>query len=168
VASLRDIYHPTRSEENQILDLLKILEEVHILLEPHLHTQKVSWQQDETTQEYWVSGIADQLKQVFLNICLNAIEAMEPGGGQLSVSVSSEANADDRRVSLIFKDSGPGISTEAQLKIFEPFYTTKATGTGLGLAICYEIVQRHQGSISVKSQPGQGAAFTITLPLVQP
>jgi two-component system NtrC family sensor kinase len=70
-------------------------------------------------------------------------------------------------VAVKFHDSGPGISPEHLERLFEPFFTTKPHGLGLGLAICYEIVQQHGGQITVDSQPGQGATFTVELPLVE-
>lgn len=164
VTNLRDIYHPAKNEPKQPLNLSKVVAEVHALLEPHLANQKVAWQQLESEDEFWVEASLDQLKQVFLNISLNAIDAMQPGGGKIFVSMAASQERD--QVALVFKDTGPGIPAEALLRVFEPFFTTKDIGTGLGLAICYEIIQRHGGSISVQSQPGQGAAFTILLPLI--
>jgi signal transduction histidine kinase len=115
---------------------------------------------------------AEQLKQVFINLAQNAFQAM-PGGGRLSVSTA--VNRDDlaywregaRRpdvVEIRFRDAGPGIPEDARERIFVPFFTTKEKGTGLGLAICQRIVKAHQGSIVVRSPPGEGAEFTISLP----
>jgi signal transduction histidine kinase len=114
---------------------------------------------------------AEQLKQVFLNLALNAFQAM-PRGGRLTVS--TYASRDElsfwreggRRTELIevrFRDTGPGIPDEARESIFVPFYTTKEKGTGLGLAICQRIIKAHQGSIVVRSSP-EGAEFVISLP----
>ena len=119
-----------------------------------------------------VQADAEQLKQVFLNLALNAFQAM-PHGGRLVVS--TYAARDDlafwrdggRRpdvVEIRFRDSGAGIADDAREAIFVPFYTTKEKGTGLGLAICQRIVKAHQGSIVVRSTPGEGAEFTIALP----
>ena len=115
---------------------------------------------------------AEQLKQVFLNLALNAFQAM-PGGGRLMVStrVARDELAFWREgarradvVEIRFRDTGPGVPEDARESIFVPFYTTKEKGTGLGLAICQRIVKAHQGSIVVHSRPGEGAEFLVSLP----
>jgi len=106
--------------------------------------------------------VADQITQVFLNIIINAIEAM-PSGGDLDLET---ALAEDGEWALIrFHDTGAGMSAEEIANLFEPFYTTKAYGTGLGLAISYGIVERHGGTIDVSSQPERGTTFVVRLPL---
>ncbi len=104
----------------------------------------------------------DRLKQVFLNLFNNAIDAM-PDGGTLSLVASGAENY----VDVWIKDSGVGIGSEQLPLIFEPFYTSKGQGTGLGLAISYNIISDHNGSIDVQSQPGEGTSFHIRLPLEQ-
>lgn len=102
-----------------------------------------------------------QLKQLFLNVFLNAIQAM-PGGGRMGI----EARLKDERKALVaVTDSGEGIPEENLDRIFDPFFTTKKGGTGLGLSICYNIVKSHQGEIEVKSKAGQGTTILISLPL---
>jgi signal transduction histidine kinase len=119
-----------------------------------------------------VQADAEQLKQVFLNLALNAFQAM-PGGGRLTVSTRVARDElgfwreGSRRADVVevrFRDSGPGVPEEARESIFVPFYTTKEKGTGLGLAICQRIVKAHQGSIVVRSAPGEGAEFLVSLP----
>lgn len=112
-----------------------------------------------------ILGVPDQLTQVFLNIIINAVEAM-PDGGDLRVGTL--LTEDQRWVLVAFRDSGPGLTAEQIAHIFEPFYTTKPSGTGLGLAISYGIVERHGGTIEVSSQPGQGATFVVRLPVPVP
>ncbi len=104
----------------------------------------------------------DQMQQVFLNMMLNALDAM-PEGGKLTLSVRMKRGA----VEIVFTDTGAGIEDGVIDRIFDPFFTTKplGKGTGLGLSICYGIIREHNGSISVKSRKGQGAAFTIRLPV---
>jgi PAS domain S-box-containing protein len=106
-----------------------------------------------------VNGMSDQLAQVFLNLIVNAAEAMSDGG-QLRIT----SRLCDNQVELVFADTGPGIAPEVVAHIFEPFYTTKDTGTGLGLAVSYNIIESHQGTLSVASIPGHGATFTVRLP----
>jgi signal transduction histidine kinase len=115
----------------------------------------------------------EQLRQVFLNLAINALQAM-PRGGRLAIStrlardelaVWREAPRRSDAVEVRFRDTGPGVPEEAREHIFVPFYTTKEKGTGLGLAICQRIVKAHGGSIVVRSgTAGQGAEFVISLP----
>lgn len=104
-----------------------------------------------------------QMQQVFANIILNAVEAMEQRG-QLVVTTGADEN--ERHVEIVFRDSGCGIQPEDLARVFEPFYTTKEVGrgTGLGLAISHGIVTRHKGSIEVSSGPGEGTTVIIKLP----
>jgi len=100
-----------------------------------------------------------QVRQVFWNLSLNAVEAM-PGGGLLDITLEREREA----VRVAFADSGGGISPEAMPRIFTPFYSTKERGTGLGLAIVFKIVEAHHGRIEVENRPGQGATFRVEFP----
>src|SRR5689334_7028564 len=109
-------------------------------------------------------GSASELREVFVNLIVNAVDAM-PKGGKLSLSC--RRNGD--RLQLQFKDNGMGMPDDVKQKIFEPFFSTKgAQGTGLGLSVSYSIMERHEGSISVVSQPGNGTTFTIDLPAAMP
>jgi two-component system NtrC family sensor kinase len=107
---------------------------------------------------------AGQIRQVILAILVNATEAMPTGG---TLRVSSFLDARHRNVELRFRDTGVGISAEILPHIFDPFFTTKGDkqNTGLGLAVAHSILQQHGGAISVKSAPGQGSEFTVSLPL---
>ena len=109
-----------------------------------------------------IRGDESQLKQVMINLLTNAFDAVE---GKGSIRISTAAGEDDT-VRLEIRDSGCGIPLEDQDKLFEPFFTTKpvGTGVGIGLSTCYAIVKSHNGDISVRSRPGNGAAFTVTLP----
>ncbi|MEP6717781.1 MAG: PAS domain S-box protein [bacterium] len=105
-------------------------------------------------------GSASELREVFVNLIVNAVDAM-PDGGQLTIGCL----ADKGRVRLQFADNGTGMPEEVRQKIFDPFFTTKgAHGTGLGLSVSYSIIERHEGSISVASSMGKGTTFTIDLP----
>lgn len=102
----------------------------------------------------------DQMQQVFLNLMLNARDAM-PKGGRLFISMKQSAGL----VEIVFSDNGHGIKTEIKDKIFDPFFTTKGTsGTGLGLSICYSIVNDHGGTIDIESQEGRGTKIIIKIP----
>jgi PAS domain S-box-containing protein len=111
-----------------------------------------------------VRGTASELREVFVNIILNALDAM-PQGGRLRIT-SKQKNG---QVRVTFSDSGIGMTREVRQRIFEPFFTTKGvTGMGLGLAVSYSIVERHGGEIDVRSIPGRGTTFTLSLPAAQP
>ncbi len=105
---------------------------------------------------------SEKLKQVFVNLIVNAAEAM-PKGGKLQITTSYS----DSHLVLLFTDTGEGIPQEEISRIFDPFYTTKKTGTGLGLSISYQYIKLHQGTMEVESTPGQGTSFTIKLPVEQ-
>ncbi|MBI3893313.1 MAG: response regulator [Candidatus Wallbacteria bacterium] len=109
-----------------------------------------------------VVGAASELREVLINLVLNALDAM-PQGGEIEIT----AHTDRGKVLLSVKDTGIGMSEEVQKRIFDPFFTTKGmAGTGLGLSESYAIVVRHRGQISCKSAESRGTAFTITLPQV--
>jgi signal transduction histidine kinase len=111
-----------------------------------------------------VVGDGAQLQQVFMNIILNAAEAMD---GQGTLTIRTSLSLDGQSVGIEFSDTGHGIGEEDIQRLFEPFFTTKEVGkgTGLGLAISYSIIQKHQGTIEVSSQIEQGATFTVRLPI---
>lgn len=106
-----------------------------------------------------------QLNQVFLNLLVNAAQAIEDKG-----DIFIDVAATEAAMTIAIKDTGVGIEKKHLQKIFEPFFTTKpvGTGTGLGLSLSYSIVQKHQGNIRVESEPGAGTCFTVTLPLLTP
>ena len=113
-----------------------------------------------TEQGQFTYGTASELREVFVNMIVNAVDAM-PRGGKLLITCRRR----DERLLLHFSDNGTGMPDDVQQKIFEPFFSTKgAHGTGLGLSVSYSIIERHSGSISVVSQLGMGTNFTIDLP----
>jgi two-component system sensor histidine kinase HydH len=105
----------------------------------------------------------DRINQVLLNLYLNAIEAMEPGG-KLQITISDSDENDQLNIQV--SDTGRGIAKVDLPKIFDPYFTTKSSGTGLGLAIAHNIIEAMGGTIEVKSETGNGTAFTVRLPLV--
>jgi signal transduction histidine kinase len=142
-------------------NLSETLEESLQLISFQLKKQKIKVTRDFPSSPLYLKGDKAQLKQVFLNLFLNSLQAMKDGGElKIEVSLSEGGGA-----LVAITDTGEGIPEENLDKIFDPFFTTKKGGTGLGLSICYGIVQSHQGEIEVKSKVGQGTTALVKLPL---
>jgi two-component system NtrC family sensor kinase len=157
VSRLLDFARPSNSEPAAV-DLQELINEVLLLTAKQLERSGVR----VTTQLNYapvISGNATQLKQVMLNLVLNAMEAM-PDGGDLVIELYPERGG----VVIRLQDTGVGMDEETVAQIFDPFYSTKREGTGLGLAVTYGIIEGHGGTIQVDSQPMQGTTFTIWLP----
>jgi two-component system NtrC family sensor kinase len=109
---------------------------------------------------------ADQLHQVFMNLIINAQQALQDQSGPRVLSVTSRYDVDAHVISIVVADNGPGIPEAVRKRIFEPYFTTKplGAGTGVGLAVCLGIVEAHGGTLGVESREGDGTAFTIVLP----
>jgi two-component system sensor histidine kinase HydH len=110
-----------------------------------------------------IPGDEGQLSQVFLNVIINALQAMPDGG---SLVVTTRRDGDWAEVAI--KDTGPGIAEAVLPHVFDPYFTTRPSGVGLGLAIAHRIVQGHQGSLDVESHVGSGTTMIIRLPLSGP
>lgn len=113
-----------------------------------------------------VRADGEKLRQAFLNIVINALQATPPGGSVTISTVIVEADG-GKRCEIRFRDSGAGIESEALTRIFEPFFTTKPDGTGLGLAITKKIIEGHGGTMSVESVVGQGTTAIVSLPVLE-
>jgi signal transduction histidine kinase len=125
---------------------------------------QVRLEPDPLASRIWCD--ARQMKQVLLNLIMNAVHAM-PHGGTLSIKAQADrrrSGSDAAGLRLTVCDTGSGIAPEHQSRIFDPFFTTKDDGTGLGLAIVHALVEAHGGRIDVESVPGEGSAFIVTLP----
>jgi signal transduction histidine kinase len=143
------------------------LETVALLVANDARERKVSLVVEPPGADVTVKGDGEKLRQAFLNIVINSLQAT-PAGGSLTISTSL-GRADDvaGMCEIRFRDSGKGIDAESLPKIFEPFYTTKPDGTGLGLAISRKIVEGHGGTLQVESVVGQGTTVLIRLPVLQ-
>ncbi len=142
-------------------DLLQTVEESLALISVQAGARGIALVRRFPKEPILLSGDKSQIKQLFLNLLLNAVQAME-GGGEIRVEA---AIRNPHQILVTVADTGPGIPEECQDKVFDPFFTTKKTGTGLGLSICYNIVKAHDGDISIKSRPGEGTIVLVTLPM---
>jgi len=160
VRQLLDFYRPA-IEMPQKLNLIENLNSTLELIENKFESANIKISRDYESGQLCVIGSTERLRQVFLNLFLNARDAM-PDGGILTIKTSTKGEM----AVIDFSDSGQGIPEKDLPKIFEPFYTTKKnSGTGLGLAVCYGIINSHHGVITASNNPNSGATFTIKLPL---
>jgi two-component system NtrC family sensor kinase len=146
-------------------DLNEIVDDVLALTKHFIHTSGVQLDAAFEKELPWVLVDSNQMKQVFLNLIHNAVQAM-PAGGNLRIQTGLRQKDGKDWATVAIRDSGIGISPRDMDRIFEPFYTTRGThgGTGLGLSVTYGIVTDHGGTIEVDSQPGEGSTFTVWLP----
>jgi signal transduction histidine kinase len=155
--------------------LHEVLEHSLRLVRPQMESQSIALERSFTAPADRIKGDEYELQQAFVNLLLNALEAMGPGGtltvrtegaSQSGPELALRETAEPPHLRISIRDTGAGIPAEAQTRLFEPFFTTKPGGTGLGLAITQRIIQEHRGAISVESQPGKGTVFQIALPLL--
>jgi signal transduction histidine kinase len=148
------------------VDINEIIEEVLMLTRHLIHVNGVQLSLELVKDPPWALVDTNQMKQVFLNLIHNALQAM-PTGGNLEIQTSVRTKDDRPWIAVVVKDSGIGIEGKNKDRIFEPFFTTKGDsgGTGLGLSVTYGIVTDHGGTIEVESSPGKGSMFTVWLPL---
>lgn len=158
-----------RSEGFEQTDLKKIIDETMVLLEREMQKYRISMEMDLGNGVPEVSAVGNQIQQVFLNLLINARQAMSEGG-RLQVKLLHHAASNS--VHLSVRDFGTGMTDETMRKIFQPYWTTKdgpdesgKGGTGLGLAACKSIIEAHGGKIRVESAVGKGTNFTIMLPI---
>ena len=163
VNGLLNLARPGRSDVSGSVNLNAVVNDVLALLEHQLAAGSVKVRRELSTDAVVVDGIEFKLQQVFLNLFLNARDAM-PTGGWLGI----RTRAEDQTAVVEISDTGSGIAPESLSRIYDPFFTTKAPGqgTGLGLSVTYGVVQEHHGVIECDSEPGQGTRFRLTLPLV--
>lgn len=158
--------------DKKTVDLNRVIKETIDLMSATLIKRRIEVMMNLNNNAF-VEGDSNLLSQVFMNLTINAIDAM-PSGGRISISTSTfrpERQAlnplleEGEYVALKFSDTGKGIPPEIKDRVFEPFFTTKgAKGTGLGLSIVYRIIKEHKGAITAESQPGKGTTFYIYLP----
>jgi two-component system NtrC family sensor kinase len=161
VNSLLNLSRPVTASERSQVDLNAVITDVLSLLEHQFEIGSIKVRRELSAEPPLVLGTEHKLQQVFLNLFLNARDAM-PKGGWLSVSTRLDAG----RVVAEVSDTGSGIPSEHLARIYDPFFSTKAIGqgTGLGLSITYGIVREHDGSIKCESGVGQGTRFILGFP----
>jgi len=165
ISSFLDYSRSQRFEFREV-DLVNLLEETLLLVEHHpLFNSRYRIVRMFPHRGLVVRADPDKVRQVFWNICDNALKAM-PGGGTLTARI--EDGSASSVVRVVLSDTGIGLTSAQMEKLFEPFQPGFPDGTGLGLAIVYQIVQGHRGQIRVNSAPGKGASFVIALPRTQP
>jgi signal transduction histidine kinase len=162
LARLRTTYQPVNQNEFQPVQINDLIRDTYALVATHLRHNTISYQFLAASDLPAIQGLENQLKQVIINLVMNAVDAM-PEGGQLTLSTQFLPKNDEILVKVA--DTGTGIKALILPTIFEAFVTTKERGTGLGLAISSEIVLKHHGRIIAENNPGQGATFSIWLPI---
>ena len=166
IRNLLQFARPRATEVSQT-DVRQLVEKTINLLANHLYKQKIEAISEIENNLPSISADPQQMEQVLVNLCLNAIDAM-PEGGKLTVAAKAEPPTDggSSTVAITVADTGFGIEERDLPKIFQPFFTAKKKrGLGLGLPICDRIIKNHGGRIKVESQPGQGTTFKVHLPL---
>jgi two-component system sensor histidine kinase PilS (NtrC family) len=153
-------YSRTKKYQFYRVDLVRLVEDTLTLMDHRMAAEKtgIEIKRRFAVQQAWVLADGDKLKQVFWNLCENAVRAMK-GGGTLTAAL--ESLGDDWQISFI--DTGMGMTPQQIEKIFEPFQSNFEGGTGLGLAIVYQIMQAHEGKVWARSKPGQGTSFVLRL-----
>lgn len=153
-------YSRKKPVSRDIVEINDILKTIPLLVAYYPEFHKIIWKEDLCEGPAKIKGDFNQLQEVFLNLAINACQAM-PDGGTLTISSSKP---DGEFVHVRIEDTGSGIKKEDMGKLFLPFFTTKDTGTGLGLPLCYSIIESHEGSIEVESEVDKGAVFIVKLP----
>jgi signal transduction histidine kinase len=129
-------------------------------MDQQIEARRIQWSDMHQNDENpCIMGDRDLLYQAFLNMVINAFDAMEDGG-----SLTIRTSLDDSMIRIDFADNGHGIPQENLQKIFTPFFTTHEMGTGLGLAVVLNIISAHNGQVAVRSAPGEGTIFSVFLP----
>jgi two-component system NtrC family sensor kinase len=153
-----------RKPDTTICDINAVIQECVTFVENQASFQNIEFNELLETDMSMTVVDPSQMQQVFLNMIINAAEAMEDGG---TLTLETRSNLTENSIEISITDTGYGIPEEHFAKLFDPFFTTKEVGhgTGLGLAISYGIIKEHGGEISVESKVGEGSTFLIRLPI---
>ncbi|MBI9086505.1 MAG: GAF domain-containing protein [Desulfobacterales bacterium] len=153
-----------REPEKTLANINDVIGKALNILENEFRLNRITVETD--LSEEMASSFLDenQMEQVFVNLLINSVEAMDEGG---RIDIKTRTDAKGKCMEIEFEDTGSGLPEETLNRIFEPFFSTKSKGTGLGLAVSYGIVQNHMGDIQAYSEPDKGARFMIRIPLLQ-
>lgn len=163
---IQDLLEFSRDKPPSVVmaDINEIIEKAMSILENEFRLKHIQIKKTLLADSPGTLLDAGQSEQVFVNILINAIEAVDDKG---AIHLRSMLNTESSRLSIEIRDNGCGISPENVSKTFEPFFSTKPKGSGLGLAVSYGIIRNHQGDIRVISKPGEGTNFIVELPIIQ-
>ncbi|SDF55725.1 PAS domain-containing sensor histidine kinase [Sporomusa acidovorans] len=159
ISEFQVLARPVKEPSLEKIDVCKLLHDVLLLMRGQIHNKSIMLNLELPTEAGFVFGDISQLKQVFINLIKNAIEAVAIGG-----NVTVALGHQEGKLVVTIEDNGRGISPEIIEKLGTPFFTTKANGTGLGLSVCYSIVQNHGGKILVSSLVDKKTVFSVILP----
>jgi signal transduction histidine kinase len=159
---VEDFLRMARQQPLELRDcsILEELETIVTLVAKDAQNRGVSLHFEPKAEETIMRGDGEKLRQAFLNIVINALQAT-PSGGSVTIALSRGASG----LAITFRDNGSGIAPDNLQRIFEPFYTTKADGTGLGLAVTRKIIEGHGGTLDIESEAGRGTTVMVQLPL---
>jgi signal transduction histidine kinase len=160
IQGLLDFSRPAQPQR-QLHDLRDTIDRAVHLIAGRVEKQHVHTDADLGDEPLMIHGDSQQLHQVFVNLLINAVEAMPDGGNLLVMAAKA---SDDHQIRVEIRDTGCGIPPELFSRIFEPFASAKERGTGLGLAVSRRIVEEHGGAIMVRSSSPRGTVFEVTLP----
>ena len=162
LADLRGFTRPS-GHDRAIVDLNRIVRDVAALVRHDAEKAKIRIETSLDEEKLEITASADQIRQVALNLFLNAIQAM-PEGGQLRASTARGSRDGKATASVTVADTGTGIPADVRRRVCEPFFTTKPGRMGLGLSICQEMISQHQGTLTIDSKSGEGTRVTLELP----
>ena len=164
IGRLRATYRTPHLDEFQDVHLNSVIEDVYALTATYMRHKKIAFEFYPDMEIPALPGIPDQIRQVLLNLFMNAIDAMQTGGKLL---IQTKNLPEKKQILLSVSDTGTGISPEILPHIFEPFTTDKDTGTGLGMTITRDIILQHHGEIQARNNPEGGAEFLVWLPVTR-
>jgi signal transduction histidine kinase len=161
IERLRSTYRPAQLDDFQPTQINEIVEDVYALIATHLRNNRIVFQFHPYPNIPPIPALADQIRQVALNLLMNSVEAMTTGG---ILTVSTNFLEESNEILLTVSDTGTGIEPSILPNVFDPFITNKQRGTGIGLTISHDIVIKHHGRISAENNPDRGATFKVWLP----
>lgn len=165
-STISNLLSLTRGQAPEVarMDLTELLEQTVRLMAIEARKKDVSFEERYARRPLHLTADGQQLKQVFLNVIINALQAM-PGGGQILVSIDVRSDQNPPCAVVRIEDEGTGIPEVVKRRVFDPFFTTKKEGTGLGLAICKHLIERHHGTMELADREQGGTVVSILLPM---